>query len=227
MLFTMMSSFLICSSKSYCAHHDFNKLIDAKMKINSTLPINNEASFLIEVSEQDNTNWSARNDGVMGGLSKGEMIFNHDHGIFTGNVSLANNGGFSSVYRTVENIADDIKTVIVDIEGDGQIYQLRLAQNVNGYRIAYKHDFFAQAGIREKIVFSLDNFRASYRGMIIDDAPPIFPDRLTEVGFLIANKRAGRFALAVHSILFVNVNSEQFIVSESKAIGSIDESSES
>ena len=40
--------------------------------------------------------WIIVNDGVMGGLSKGEMDMNEEgNGVFRGRVSLENNGGFS------------------------------------------------------------------------------------------------------------------------------------
>ena len=48
--------------------------------------------------EADRLEWRIVNDGVMGGLSKGNISFT-DGGtmVFKGNLSLENNGGFSSV----------------------------------------------------------------------------------------------------------------------------------
>jgi hypothetical protein len=46
----------------------------------------------------DTSGWMIEDDGVMGGLSKGRFQLNNEgHATFSGNVSLENNGGFSSV----------------------------------------------------------------------------------------------------------------------------------
>ena len=163
-----------------------------------------QSSLVIEVNQQDETNWYATNDGVMGGRSTGQMSFEQDFGIFSGNISLANNGGFSSVYRRVNQLEADTDAVVIDVEGDGNTYQLRLALNINGYRIPYKQNFETRAGVRQQISLSLAQFRASYHGRIISDAPPVYPERIKEVGFLLANKKAGAFSLVVHKIVFAN-----------------------
>ncbi|MEM6542217.1 MAG: CIA30 family protein, partial [Bacteroidota bacterium] len=46
---------------------------------------------------KDGTNWQILNDGVMGGLSKGEILFTENSLKFSGAVSLENYGGFTSV----------------------------------------------------------------------------------------------------------------------------------
>ena len=45
----------------------------------------------------DLIDWRIVNDGLMGGLSQGEIIMTEHHtAVFQGNLSLSNNGGFSS-----------------------------------------------------------------------------------------------------------------------------------
>lgn len=46
--------------------------------------------------DKDGKSWRITNDGVMGGLSKGDYQFVDDGVVFAGTVSLENNGGFSS-----------------------------------------------------------------------------------------------------------------------------------
>lgn len=56
-------------------------------------------AFIIQAKEynqEDLTNWRIINDGVMGGLSKGAAQKSEDFIEFSGEVSLENNGGFSS-----------------------------------------------------------------------------------------------------------------------------------
>jgi len=59
---------------------------------------------LFDFTKESNIqNWSVVNDGVMGGLSKGNFSVNDKgDGFFTGHVSLENNGGFSSVRYNFE-----------------------------------------------------------------------------------------------------------------------------
>ena len=48
--------------------------------------------------------WRIVNDGVMGGLSSSKAIVNDDNKIiFSGNVSLENNGGFASLRSAVKD----------------------------------------------------------------------------------------------------------------------------
>jgi len=48
---------------------------------------------------KDGERWKITNDGVMGGLSEGDYRFSDDGVVFSGKISLENNGGFSS-YRS-------------------------------------------------------------------------------------------------------------------------------
>jgi len=146
--------------------------------------------------------WRITNDGVMGGRSKGQLIFEKDHGVFTGNISLDNNGGFSSVFRYLEQPPSGYELVTIDVQGDGQSYQLRLIVYLNGYRLAFKHDFETIAAQRQKLTFTLSDFKASFRGRIINNAPSMSSQDLKEIGFLMTKKRPGKFNLGVFTIEF-------------------------
>jgi|OM-RGC.v1.019380827 Complex I intermediate-associated protein 30 (CIA30). len=47
-------------------------------------------------TKQDGTSWRAINDGVMGGLSRGVLTVTDSSLVFSGQLSFANNGGFTS-----------------------------------------------------------------------------------------------------------------------------------
>ena len=55
------------------------------------------AIFKINFTENELSGWYIINDGVMGGLSKGQARFTEQGVLFYGNVSLENNGGFTSL----------------------------------------------------------------------------------------------------------------------------------
>jgi hypothetical protein len=102
----------------------------------------------------------------------------------------------------IEPLPKAIETVTIDIQGDGQTYQLRMVVQLDGYRLAYKHSFNTVVGQREKLTFTLADFQASFRGRNISNAPLLKSEDIREVGFLVAKKVAGKFSLSVFSLLF-------------------------
>jgi hypothetical protein len=164
---------------------------------------NNYLPMVIDIKTAEQVEqWRITNDGVMGGRSKGQLVFEKDHGVFTGTISLDNNGGFSSVFRYLDQLPSGYDLVTIDVQGDGQSYQLRLVVYVNGYRLAYKHDFDTKAGKRQKLSFNLSDFKASFRGRTINNAPSLASQHIKETGFLMTKKRPGKFNLSLFNIVF-------------------------
>lgn len=146
--------------------------------------------------------WFIVNDGVMGGRSFGAFQSYQKSARFSGDISLDNNGGFSSVYRPLKNFNSAYTKVSIDIVGDGQTYQIRTASNIQGYRVAYKHEFKTLQGERQTIDFDLDDFNATFRGRLISNAPRLTETEIREVGFLMTKKQPGEFALQINKIIF-------------------------
>ncbi|PSU13589.1 CIA30 family protein [Photobacterium gaetbulicola] len=146
--------------------------------------------------------WQVTNDNVMGGISQGQLTFDGQSSRFWGELSLANNGGFSSISRPLESLSADVDQVELVFIGDGRLYQLRLATWKNGNRITYKHDFSSIEGQRQKHVFELSDFQAVFRGRLIDGAPVLAARDVKQVGVLIADKQPGPFALNLIQLKF-------------------------
>lgn len=164
---------------------------------------NKEAAIMIDFSEQKSADsWRITNDGVMGGESEGRFLSEQGKGVFNGNISLDNNGGFSSVFRLIDTLPSNLETVTIDVEGDGLTYQLRMIVVLNGYRLAYKHDFNTVEGKRETLTFTLADFKASFRGRIIGNAPVLQSEDIRQVGFLVTRKTAGKFYLSIFNLNF-------------------------
>lgn len=143
--------------------------------------------------------WVAVNDGVMGGLSRGGPALVDGQLQFRGELSLANNGGFSSV-RTV-GVAYDFtgaSAVVLRVRGDGRPYQLRLATNARfrGLAVSYAGEFATEAGQWIEVRVPLATLVPTVRGFRLD-GPSLDPSRIREIGLLIADKREGAFALDV------------------------------
>ena len=167
------------------------------------LEYNLNQNLVIDLSQiNEPKRWFIVNDGVMGGRSVSSFQADKDSAKFSGEISLDNNGGFSSVYRPLSNFNSAFKKVTIDIVGDGQTYQIRTASNIQGYRVAYKHEFKTLPGESQTIEFQLDDFEATFRGRLISNAPKLTETEIREVGFLMTKKQPGEFALQVNQIVF-------------------------
>ena len=137
------------------------------------------------INIEDTTRWRITNDSVMGGKSQSKVIVAQGCALFTGEVSLENNGGFTSIFHPITPLAANQKSITIDIQGDGHVYQLRLVTIVDGYRLSYKHEFSTRLNKRQQMTFKLSDFQASFRGRNIANAPKLKSEDIVEVGFLL------------------------------------------
>lgn len=169
----------------------------------SAMKTSKSDTLLVNFDDQQSlANWLVTNDGVMGGLSQGNVEIIDSTLIFSGKVSIENNGGFTSINKVIPTLPEAIKYIAIHILGDGNPYQLRLRSRVQGYNVAYKVDFLTQANIKQTLTFKLAEFKASFRGRIIKDAPILTADTVSHVGFLIATKQSKDFNLSIDAIEF-------------------------
>lgn len=145
--------------------------------------------------------WRIVNDGVMGGISTSQFQLLSDHkGLFSGRISLENNGGFASARAYLkERLATDLSIIKIKVKGDGQRYSFRVWTDTD-FRVSYKLDFDTSKDNWTTHQFSLADFVPTWRGRILDNVPAIKSQNVQEVGFLIADKQAGHFALKIDSI---------------------------
>lgn len=143
--------------------------------------------------------WVAVNDGVMGGLSSGGAAIVDGQLHFSGMLSLANKGGFSSVRaRGARFDLGQARYIVLRVCGDGRDYQLRLATDasVDGKPVSYGATFSSQAGQWQIVHVGLDTLTPSLRGAPLS-GPPFEASDVREIGLLIADRREGPFRLAV------------------------------
>jgi NADH dehydrogenase [ubiquinone] 1 alpha subcomplex assembly factor 1 len=146
--------------------------------------------------------WQVINDDVMGGLSLGSTTLLDTSFMFSGDISIENNGGFSSVYRPVSTLSTQFDSINLRVLGDGNLYQIRIRSQVDGYNLAYKLNFYTKKNVEQHLTFRLSDFQASFRGRLISGAPELKAENVTHVGFLITNKQPISFALIVNDIVF-------------------------
>nr|WP_299368777.1 CIA30 family protein [Winogradskyella sp.] len=144
-------------------------------------------------------NWRILDDVVMGGRSDGHFKINSDgHGEYTGNVSLENNGGFSSLRYDFETVnSSKYSKFKLRLKGDGKIYQFRVKDNrYNRYSYIYK---FETTGDWQTVEIPFNAMYASFRGYRLD-IPNFKGDQMEEIAFLIGNKKKESFKLLIDTI---------------------------
>ncbi|MGB5292637.1 MAG: CIA30 family protein [Lysobacterales bacterium] len=146
--------------------------------------------------------WRAVNDGVMGGVSAGRMIKAEGVLRFEGELSLDNNGGFASVRRLVDQDLSGAASVRIQVRGDGRTYQFRIRHDGRFDAVSWRAEF-TTTGDWKTLDLPLDEFTPVFRGRRVPGAGPVKPASIRQVGFLLADKQPGPFALEVRSIEFV------------------------
>lgn len=150
-------------------------------------------------AQSDIQDWLVTDDSVMGGESSGTFKLNADgFGVFSGSVSLENNGGFSSVrYRFEKLKIKGYDKISIKLRGDGKRYQFRIKSNSGDY---YSYiSTFSTSGEWQEIEIPLKDMYPSFRGRKLDQ-PNFSNDYIEEIGFLIGNKKDEKFKLLIDKI---------------------------
>ncbi|WP_298546297.1 CIA30 family protein [uncultured Aquimarina sp.] len=145
------------------------------------------------------SNWNVVDDGVMGGISQGKFEINKEgNAVFKGNVSLENNGGFSSVrYRFNSKKVKEFTKVLIRLKGDQKKYQFRIKTNSSDRYSYIAH--FKTTGDWQTVEVSLSEMYPAFRGRKLD--LPNYPiETMQEIAFLIGNKKAEQFRLEIDKI---------------------------
>jgi len=145
--------------------------------------------------------WQAINDGVMGGISSGRMEQSGDILRFEGTLSLENNGGFASVRRPIGEDLSNATGVKLQVRGDGRTYQFRMRQDDRFDGIAWRAEF-STSGDWQTVDLSFNEFIPVFRGRRVPEAGPVVPAAIRQIGFMLADKVPGPFALEIRSITF-------------------------
>ncbi|MDR9417141.1 MAG: CIA30 family protein [Gracilimonas sp.] len=161
--------------------------------------IMNTTTIFDFTSNTDLENWRVVDDVVMGGRSSGTFELSPEgHGKFKGEISLENNGGFSSVrysFSQMEVSPDD--HIRIRVKGDGKKYQFRIKHD-RRYRYSYLHEF-ETSGDWQTVDVPLENMYPVFRGRELD-LPDFDQKSMEELVFLIGNKKPESFELLIDKI---------------------------
>lgn len=145
------------------------------------------------------TEWEVEDDVVMGGRSQGTFeISTAGHAIFSGKVSLENNGGFSSIQRDFDAInVSNYEKAYIRVKGDGKRYQFRVKSSTRE-RPSYIYEFDTD-GSWQTIEIPFAEMAPRFRGNRLK--MPNYPGQtMAHMRFLIANGNAESFQLTIDKI---------------------------
>lgn len=165
------------------------------------LVVNADFVFVDFSTKSSLDNWYTVDDVVMGGVSSSSFEINKQgHAIFSGSVSLDNNGGFASLRHVFQQIEmDSFQTIAIRLKGDGLRYQFRVKSSRNE-RHSYTY-YFDTSGSWEWVEIPLSEMYPNWRGRRLNY--PNYPAvTLEEIGILIGNNKPEAFRLEIDKIHF-------------------------
>jgi monofunctional biosynthetic peptidoglycan transglycosylase len=169
---------------------------------NANTPDNGEI-MLFDFGAVGNMNdWLIVNDGVMGGLSESSFVLSGlNSAVFSGDVTLENNGGFASVRtRPMQFDLAGHQGIRIRVKGDGKKYQFRVQTNNRFDGVSYQCKFETQKDQWQIITIPFEKCVPVFRGRLLRNVEPISPENVRQLGFLIADGQTGAFQLEVQWI---------------------------
>ena len=143
--------------------------------------------------------WVVIDDIVMGGRSKGAFKMHPDgYGVFEGDVSLENNGGFSSIrYRFDKIKVNPDNKIAFRVKGNKNSFQVRVKESAET-EYSYIAEF-STSGNWQTIEIPLKDMYPSFRGRKLNQ-PNFSHKQIEEITFLIGNGKAEKFQLLIDKI---------------------------
>ena len=170
------------------------------VRAEDTLDIALESLDLFDFKTQaDVQSWRIVNDTVMGGVSRSRI----DHAapglaIFSGTLSLENNGGFASARSPkFQHPMGDSEGLEIRVKGDGRDYNCNLRTKGGLNWVFYQAGFETQAGEWQVIRIPFSKFKPTFRGRKLGKKQALQVENIEATGFIIADKQAGEFRLEV------------------------------
>lgn len=150
----------------------------------------------------DIADWGTVNDTVMGGVSSSSASWEAGTMVFSGELSLDNNGGFTSVRGPIVpelgGLLADATEVVVEAVGDGKTYLLQL-RTIDD--LLYVQRFATADGTDGSYRLPLAGFEPVGRFLDpLPGAPALDPSRVGQMVIYLLDKQEGPFRLAVRRI---------------------------
>ena len=148
--------------------------------------------------------WAVALDGVMGGLSTGEISREEDTLVFTGETSLRNNGGFSSIRALLPaGTLAGFHALRIRVKGDGRTWILGANVDPGRRGSSFWDRFETREGEWITLTVPISEMvRQVFGNPVPGDLPP---SQVRAVEFYIFDKLAGPFRLQVDRVEVVRL----------------------
>jgi monofunctional biosynthetic peptidoglycan transglycosylase len=151
--------------------------------------------------------WRTLDDTVMGGISTSRLDAIDGTLAYSGVLRLEHGGGFASCRAPLpRRLPACAGALVIRWRGDGRGYELRLRCDEGPRALAWRAPLLAPAGDWCTRTLALVDFEAVFRGRP-QHAPLPPADAWTGIGVMLADHRAGPFAMAIAAIGWVGKGS--------------------
>lgn len=161
-----------------------------------------EKTTLVSFEQSDSIeDWYVVNDGVMGGVSEGVVsLSNKGTLLFSGKLSLKNNGGFTSIRSKLsEEDLSSMDGLIVRVRGDGRSYYVNLYTRGLGSATSFRAALPTSGKEVDEIAIPFSQFQLTRFGRKVLGRP-LNPRSIQSMGFTLADSKEGPFKLEILSI---------------------------
>ena len=143
--------------------------------------------------------WRPVNDKVMGGISSSRMERSADgKAVFTGVVSLENNGGFASVQGPeIQQPLGAFEGIAIRVKGDGKRYKCGLRTDDLFDGVSHQAGFKTKTGEWQIVKIPFTDFIPTFHGRRLSDDKRMKPGLIRKLGFLISERQDGAFGLEI------------------------------
>lgn len=154
---------------------------------------------------KDADRWTIVNDGVMGGLSQSNAQSDANALLFSGTVSLKNNGGFVSLRSAMSDYdlsAYEYCEIRFKSNTDRK-FELLIEKETPFYMPKYRAKFGGKSEEWKTIRIPLRDFELSRMGSTMQEGiDPEGLEGIQRIGFILADKQEGSFQLWIDYLKF-------------------------
>jgi len=154
--------------------------------------------------------WEVVNDTVMGGRSQSEIKKTEDGGLlFTGKVSLENNGGFASVRsKSSSGLLESEGHFLLRVLGDGRTYTMDLRTGLMRGAFSWKQEIQTEDKKVLELKLPLADFYPTTFGKRIPIGTRLSPSAVRSLGFMLYDGKEGPFELKILKLEYVAKDKE-------------------
>jgi NADH dehydrogenase [ubiquinone] 1 alpha subcomplex assembly factor 1 len=164
---------------------------------------NSSKNMIFDFTDSQNqTNWEAVDDRIMGGRSQSQPEHIDNVGLrFSGNVSLENNGGFASIRSGSTSIdLSQCSGLKLSLRGDGKSYKLSLRTDLFFDGVSYQTNFSTEQDTWQEVSLPFEAFVPTHHGIKLSTVASMDLTNIKSLGLFIADRQEGSFQLDIACI---------------------------